>query len=299
MQIAFDANTARAGARRPGRPRSRSSSTAAARRADWDDDKVEKEGTHPVVYPAAGSHATFYDSAVYVENGQRGSGLGCDNTTRAAAARGPAAGARPDPSRAPGSRFQWLTYEGRWGQQEKGFNNGPTGPDTKPQWREPFTWMDGVRSASPKLPGGSSSGPPSRPALLRRRRDGLELHQPRGADAGSARCADRSALVLLRRPRPIVLTRWRPVDLARLRQRRAFGQLIRAARQLYGRHWRTFVAIGPDRDPDRRRDRWVSRLVRLIGRATATGSVDTGDSRSRLELGIGALARVRGRRRAP
>ena len=50
-------------------------------KADWDDDRVEKEGTHPVVYPAAGSHATFFEPAVYVENGQGGSGLGCDNTT--------------------------------------------------------------------------------------------------------------------------------------------------------------------------------------------------------------------------
>src|SRR3954471_5342029 len=30
--------------------------------ADWDDDnKLQRQGTHPIVYPAAGSHATFYD----------------------------------------------------------------------------------------------------------------------------------------------------------------------------------------------------------------------------------------------
>jgi hypothetical protein len=34
------------------------------------------------------------------------------------------------------------------------------------------------------------------------------------------------------------------VKLAPLRQRRAFGQLVRAARQLYGRHWRVLVPIG-------------------------------------------------------
>lgn len=47
----------------------------------WTDGKVEKEGTHPVVYPAAGSHATFYEAAVYVENGRKGSGVGCDDTS--------------------------------------------------------------------------------------------------------------------------------------------------------------------------------------------------------------------------
>ena len=50
-------------------------------KADWDDEKVEKQGNHPIVYPAAGSHATFYGSAIYIENGQRGSGLGCDNAS--------------------------------------------------------------------------------------------------------------------------------------------------------------------------------------------------------------------------
>src|SRR5204863_10002838 len=51
------------------------------KKGSWDDPKVEKEGTHPVVYPAAGYHATFYGPAVYVENGKGGSGLECDNTT--------------------------------------------------------------------------------------------------------------------------------------------------------------------------------------------------------------------------
>lgn len=40
------------------------------------------------------------------------------------------------------------------------------------------------------------------------------------------------------------LTRWGPVDLTELRRRRAFGQIVRAARQLYSRHWRTMVPIG-------------------------------------------------------
>ncbi len=40
------------------------------------------------------------------------------------------------------------------------------------------------------------------------------------------------------------VTRWGPVDLTELRRRRTFGQIVRAARQLYGRHWRTMVPIG-------------------------------------------------------
>ena len=38
-------------------------------------------------------------------------------------------------------------------------------------------------------------------------------------------------------------TRWSPIDLEHLRARRAFGQIVRAARQLYGRHWLPMLAI--------------------------------------------------------
>ena len=64
-RLGGDADRLRRAARRArrwrrARRRSRSSSTRAARRAAGTTPKVQKEGTHPVVYPAAGSHATFY-----------------------------------------------------------------------------------------------------------------------------------------------------------------------------------------------------------------------------------------------
>ncbi len=131
---------------------------AGGERASWDAGKVQKEGTHPVVYPAAGSHATFYSSAVYVENGDHGSGLGCDKTI------GPLRTVRPEsvllPDEATGTGpFAWLSYDGQWGQKEKGFNNGPTGPQTKTQWSEPFSWMADQRSSSLRMPGSAVVGP--------------------------------------------------------------------------------------------------------------------------------------------
>ncbi len=131
---------------------------AGGERAKWEDGKVQKEGTHPIVYPAAGSHATFYDSAVYVENGQHGSGLGCDNTTEPLRELTLRPILMPEAVKSKGP-FAWTSYYGRWGEKEKGFNNGPTGPQTKTQWREPFTWMAAQRTTSPRLPGGTIAGP--------------------------------------------------------------------------------------------------------------------------------------------
>jgi hypothetical protein len=240
MQIAFEANTARQ-ALAEGPSEMILFQHAGGERADWEDSKVEKEGTHPVVYPAAGSHATFYDSTVYVQNGAKGSGVGCDNTSE------PLREVRAQPIAIPTfptttGRFKWLTYFGRWGQKEKGFNNGPTGPLTKTQWLEPFSWMEEQRTTSPRVPGGSFAGPAVAGAFcgaVSTVSDVINL-ESRSRPAAIAMIAIPALLLLLF----VGATRWGPVDLTELRQRRAFGQIVRAARQLYGRHWRTMVPIG-------------------------------------------------------
>jgi hypothetical protein len=209
-------------------------------RADWDDSKVQKDGSHPIVFPAAGSHATFYGSAVWVENGEHGSGLGCDDTSEPLREQR----LRPVllPDQAPESgRFGWLSYEGHWGQREKGYNTGPTGPRTKTQWREPFSWMADQRTTSPRLAGGSIAGPQITEAFCGTVAAFSTLLNlsTRSRPASIAILALIAILVGLFAG----LTRWRPVDLERLRARRSFGQLIRTARQLYGRHWTGFVPI--------------------------------------------------------
>ncbi len=213
---------------------------AGGERASWSDAKVKKEGTHPIVYPAAGSHATFYDSAVYIENGQEGSGVGCDNTSE------PLRELRLRPVLLPNraserGRFRWLSYEGRWGEREKGFNNGPTGPVTKTVWKEPFAWMAGQRSSSPRLPGGSIAGPQVTKAFcgaVATASDFINL-EAKSRPAAIATALVAVLLVLLL----AFLVKWSPVDLEQLRAKRSFGQLIRAARRLYGHHWRVLVPI--------------------------------------------------------
>ena len=158
-----------------------------------------------------------------------------------AAAPGPAAGAVPTHPPTNG-RFKWLTYTGHWGQEEKGFNNGPTGPTTKTQWLEPFAWMEGQRSTSPRLPGGSVVGPQVTGAFcgaVATVSDFINL-EAKSRTTAIATIVVIALLIALF----VGVTKWRPVALDELRRRRAFGQLVRAARQLYGRHWLALVPIG-------------------------------------------------------
>jgi hypothetical protein len=240
MQIAFEANTARR-ALAEGPSEMILFQHAGGERAGWEDSKVEKEGTHPVVYPAAGSHATFYDSTVYVQNGANGSGVGCDNTSE------PLREVRVHPIAIPTfpnttGRFKWLTYFGHWGQREQGLNNGPTGPLTKTQWLEPFSWMEEQRTTSPRVPGGSFAGPAVTGAFcgaVSTVSDVINV-ESRSRLAAIAMIVVPALLLILF----VGLTKWGPVDLTELRKRRAFGQIVRAARQLYGRHWQAMVPIG-------------------------------------------------------
>jgi len=240
MQIAFDANNPRE-ALASGPSEIALFQHEGGEKGSWDDPKLEKEGNHPIVYPAAGSHATFYAPAVYVENGKGGSGLGCDNTTEPLRRVDVKPVLVPTDPRSNGP-FEWLTYEGHWGEEEKGFNNGPQGPIAKLQWLEPFTWMSEVRTRSPELPSGFFMGPQVTAAFCGTVKAASSLVN---LDAESRLAAIGVVvgcillLVVLAR-----LTRWGPVELTPLRQERAFGQLIRAARQLYGRHWRPFALVG-------------------------------------------------------
>src|SRR3954470_5484791 len=114
MQIAFDADTP-AEALAQGPSEVALFQHAGGERADWDDAKVQKDGTHPIVYPAAGSHATFYDNAIYIQNGSHGSGVGCDVTQEPNGPSDPSPVVIPTTAAA-GSEFQWLSFLGHWGQ---------------------------------------------------------------------------------------------------------------------------------------------------------------------------------------
>ena len=141
------------------------------------------------MHPAAGSHANFYDEALFLGS-SASEGVGCDDTT------GPTFDVRPDvrtiPSdpRAGARAFPWIGFQGRWGELQRAFFNGPTGPNLKSQWTEPIEWSEGWRERSFAVPGGGALGTGGDRLLLRRDRRGSNALRP-GRSTSRSRAARR------------------------------------------------------------------------------------------------------------
>jgi hypothetical protein len=214
---------------------------AGGERSSWTDTKLQKQGRHPVIYDATGSHANYFGSGLYLGRGAR-EGFGCDDTRRATMRLQLQTVLLPDIPSSPSSPYAWLAFRGRWGQKERGINNGPTGPASKPQWSAPIQWASGLRNTSLELPGGTTFG----------------------VSVGNFFCdaVTGGAIVLdwsLNHPLPflalllflvgwvfgaVATTTWRPPDAHPLRRRRQGGQIFRATTRLYGQNLLTFAAAG-------------------------------------------------------
>ena len=150
------------------------SSHEGAERAAWGDEKLEiVDGTHPVVYPAAGSHANKFTAALYLGS-SADAGVGCDNTVGPHRELRPVVKTIPSDPAAAESAFPWIAFEGRWGELQKAFFNGPTGPNMKDQWTHPIEWSQrlarpGLRRARRRRVRDGRHRP-----LLQRRRNGIE-----------------------------------------------------------------------------------------------------------------------------
>ena len=196
--------------------------------ASWGEEKLELvDGTHPVVYPAAGSHANFFESALYLGSSAE-QGVGCDDTS------GPSLEIRPvvrtipsDPVEAR-SLFPWIGFEGRWGELQQAFFNGPTGPNLKTSWTEPISISQNWRDRSYAVPAGGALGTQTTDFFC-------------SAIAGGSntvrRLADDPLPVLLALGALLVLVfyglaraTWRPTAPLRLARRRSWGQTSRPRR---------------------------------------------------------------------
>jgi hypothetical protein len=212
-----------------------------AERGGWNDDKVEKVGlTHVVTYPGAGSHANYFRDALWLGRSP-GEGIGCDDSTGPSTRITPRALVLPRREQAT-TRFDWLTFEGRWGQREKGFNNGPQGPNAKLQWERPFTWAESVeRDRSVSIGSSAHEGLDASDFFCSAVTAASEL-----LDAVyAAEWVVLAALALLVALIVVAAlrTRWHPAPVRPLEQRRAAGQILRVSVGVYRLDWRTLLVI--------------------------------------------------------
>ena len=213
-----------------------------AERAEWGDDKLEiVDGTHPVVHPAAGSHANLYEEGLFLGRSAE-QGVGCDDTT------GPTFDVRPavetissEPGEARES-FPWIAFEGRWGELQKAFYNGPTGPNLKTQWTEPILWSEGWRDHSYAIPAGGLLGTGATDLFCNGVATGSDVLR---------RAADNPlpVLILLGLILALVLwaiahATWHPTAPLRVGRRRSGGQTLAAAGRMYASRPLLFIGIG-------------------------------------------------------
>ncbi len=212
-----------------------------AERAAWNDPKLGRVGTHPVVHPADGSHANFYGEGLYLGS-SASEGVGCDDT------RGPTVDVRPTVVTIPSagaaarSQYPWIAFEGRWGELRPAFFNGPEGPNLKDQWTRPITWAEDWRSRSYTVAGGTVFGSGATgffcDAVARGSRSLVQLVANPVAFSLVLGGLVLLTIFLLSR------TTWRPAAPLRLARRRAWGQTLAAAGQMYVARWPLFVGLG-------------------------------------------------------
>ncbi len=242
IQIVFDASTPQQAL--AGTPAEVGySQHSSAERADWGDAKLQLvDGTHPVVYPAEGSQANFYESRLYLMRSSA-EGVGCDDT------QGPSREIRPQVAVIPTGRddylraYPWLGFEGRWGERQRGVFNGPTGPNDKLQWTEPITWsQQSWRARSFDVPAGGALGTSATDLFCGAIATGSEaLRQLKLHPGPSAAVIGGLAVLLLW---AISRTRWVPSTPLRVARRRAWGQMLAASERMLRGHPRVFLGIG-------------------------------------------------------
>ena len=240
VQLVFDAPDARAALEQD--PTSIGySQHEGAERADWGDDKLELVDGHPVVHPAAGSHANFYDEALFI--GSSGDeGVGCDDT------RGPTRELSPDVRTIPSdvadaqTAFPWIGFEGRWGELQRAFFNGPTGPNLKTQWTEPITWSETWRDRAFAVPTGGILGTDATDFFCGAISKG---------SVGLIQLISNPATTLLALGALLALVlfaawkaTWRPTAPLRVGRRRSWGQIISASGRMYVGRAGLFLGIG-------------------------------------------------------
>ncbi|HWB56370.1 MAG TPA: hypothetical protein VG479_05485 [Gaiellaceae bacterium] len=213
-----------------------------AERSEWDDERLELvDGTHPVVYPAAGSHANKFGAALWLGSSAE-AGVGCDDTTGPHLELAPEVATIPTDPAAAEEVFPWIAFEGRWGELQKAFFNGPTGPNLKTQWTEPITWSEDWRARSYAVPTGGTFGTSATDFFC-----------------SAVATGSKGLILLLRSPVAVglfltglvallvfaaVRATWLPTAPLRLARTRSWGQILSASGRMYLSRARLFLGLG-------------------------------------------------------
>ena len=138
--------------------------------------------------------------------------------------------------------FPWTRFEGRWGELQRAFYNGPTGPNLKTQWTAPISWSDGWRPRSYAVPTGGVFGTGATDFFC----GAVET----GSAGLTALLRDPAATVLMIAILLVLLvwlvtrTSWRPATPLRLAHRRRWGQILSSAGRMYVSRALLFLGIG-------------------------------------------------------
>jgi len=218
------------------------SSHEGAEKAEWGEEKLDiVDGTHPVVFPGAGSHANKFTEALYLGSSAE-AGVGCDDTRGPHRELRPAVETIPSDAKAAVAAYPWIDFEGRWGELQAAFFNGPTGPNLKTQWTKPITWSEGWRDQSYAVPTAGLFGTGATDFFC-----------------GAVQRGSRGLILLLRSPGLVALVlailvalaafvvirpTWTPVAPMRLGRRRSWGQILSASAAMYMRRPFVFLGLG-------------------------------------------------------
>ncbi len=205
-------------------------------RRAWTD--VQRRDDRPMVYAGTGSHATYYSAHRWFGK-SAASGFGCDDTRAPSTPIEPAVVLLPDHVTGVDDPFAWLSFEGRWGERQPSFNNGPTGPVTKDQWAHPIDWMEAEgRTSSVSIPEAGT---------------GVTDFFCRASTRGSLlfiAFLDRPYLIAIAIVVVVGLivfgirrTRWNPAAPDPINAARRNGQILRSAGKLLRRDWRRYAPI--------------------------------------------------------